>query len=55
VNAPMITDEMARVSRIRYSTDSRIAGRATIVPTTKAMAMPMARAGRKFQSLFKVR
>ena len=45
----MITDDTARVSRMRYSTDSLSAGSATSVPMTTATAMPSSVPSRKFQ------
>ena len=46
---PRITDDTASVSRMRYSTLSLSAGRATSVPMTNASSMPSSVPSRKFQ------
>jgi hypothetical protein len=49
VKTPTMTNEMASVRRIRYSTESFKAGRATMEPTMKASTMPTSAVGTKFQ------
>ena len=47
VKTPMITEEIASVSRMRYSPESFWAGSATSVPARNAKSMPMIAVGRK--------
>ncbi len=49
VKNPMITDDIANVRRMRYSTDSFSAGSATSAPTTKATIAPNTTAATMFQ------
>ena len=48
MSSPRITDDTASVSRMRYSTVSLRAGRATSVPMTNASNMPSSVPTRKF-------
>ena len=49
VKNPMITDDIASVMRMRYSTDSFSAGSATSAPTTNATREPKRTAATMFQ------
>ena len=49
MSSPRMTDDTASVSRIRYSTLSLSAGRATMLPMTNARTMPSSVPSRKFQ------
>ncbi len=55
VNVPRMTVDTARVSRMRYSGDSFIAGSDTSRPTMPARPTPTSMAGTKFHPRVSVR